>query len=142
MPQHLIFDPARGCQVTYTEGDCTIVPDSNEIMLTNIFKERTPGGTILKFVIFFGDNPIGARYAGDWGARTEGVFDGQYYIVDGASNGFSFKALPGYIKSTLTYRGTLTFSEESFYDFTFETEHSVPETGYLRVTLPIEMEFP
>ena len=62
--------------------------------------------------------------------------------MDGASNGFSFKALPGYIKSTLTYRGTTTFSDESFYDFTFNTEHSVPADGYLRVTLPREMAFP
>jgi hypothetical protein len=142
MPEHLIFNPSRGCTVSYTVGDCKLVAGTNEIILTNVFKERTPGGTVLKFVIKFGDNPIGARYAGDWGARTEGVFEGQYYTVDGAFNGYSFKALPGYIKSTLTYRGTKTFSEESFYDFTFETEHSVPVGGFLRMTLPVEMAFP
>ena len=141
MPEHLIFEPSKGCKVAYTEGDCTIVAGTNEIILSNVFKQRTPGGTVLKFVIYYGDNPIGARYAGDWGARTEGVFDGAYYTVDGAFNGYSFKALPGYIKSTLTYRGTKTFSTDSFYDFTFDTEHSVPDGGFLRVTLPVEMAF-
>ena len=51
-------------------------PDTNEIIITDVFNERTPGGTKLKFEIQFGDNPIGAQYAGHWGARTEGVFDG------------------------------------------------------------------
>lgn len=100
--------------MTYTECDCEVDTETNELILTNVFKERTPGGTELKFVIALADNPIGARYAGDWGARTEGVFENnEYFIVDGESNGYSFEALPGYIKSTLSYTGTLTFSSDS-----------------------------
>mmetsp|Transcript_2499 Transcript_2499/g.3147 ORF Transcript_2499/g.3147 Transcript_2499/m.3147 type:complete len:232 (+) Transcript_2499:1055-1750(+) len=38
MPEALIFDPARGCTVSYTEGKCTLVPDKNEIILTEVFK--------------------------------------------------------------------------------------------------------
>ena len=76
MPDALYFDPIKGCKVTYTQGDCKVVALTNEVILTNLFKERTPGGTKLYLEIEFGDKPVGARYAGDWGARTEGVFDG------------------------------------------------------------------
>ena len=75
MPKTLYFDPANGCKVTSTVCDCELVPETNEMILTNVFKERTAGGTELKFVIETGNNPIGARYAGDWGARTEGIFE-------------------------------------------------------------------
>ena len=142
MPKAIVFDPNRGCSIAYTEGNCQIAPENNEIILTDVFKERTPGGTVLKFVVFYGDNPIGAQYAGDWSARTEGVHYGEYFIVDGNTGAYSFEALPGHILSTLTYRGTKTFSDSSFYDFTFDTEHSIPKDGYLRVNLPVEMAFP
>lgn len=99
MPEAIYFDPRKGCTVTYTEAECELVPDTNEIMLTEVFKERTPGGTVLKFIIQFGDNPVGAKYAGDWGARTEGIFDDRYYIIDGADGGYSFEAEPGHINS-------------------------------------------
>ena len=97
MPETLSFDPARGCSVSYTQGNCKVVDGTNEIIISEVFKERTPGGTKLKFVVKVGDNPVGAQYAGHWGARTEGVFDGDYYTVDGAFDGASFTALPGYI---------------------------------------------
>lgn len=143
MPKTLYFDPRRGCKVTYTNCDCELVPETNELILTNIFDTRTPGGTELKFIISVGDNPIGARYAGDWGARTEGIFeDEEYYIVDGQQDGFSFEALPGFIKSTLDYEATMTFSDDSVMDFTFDTEHDVPADGYFKVTLPVDMANP
>jgi len=142
MPATLIFNERKGCKVTYTEGNCQVVPGTNELILTNVIKERTPGGTTMKFVISSANNPIGARYAGDWAARTEGVFSGQYYTVDGEKGGFSFKAKAGYIKSTLDYEGETTFSEQSKMRFNFETEHSVPKNGYIKVVLPIEMTFP
>ena len=75
MPEHLIFDQFKGCTVAYTAADCSLNAETNELTLTNVFKERTAGGTTLKFIISVADNPIGARYAGDWGARTEGVFE-------------------------------------------------------------------
>ena len=142
MPENLKFDPRKGCTVTYTAADCELDAQNNILTLTNVFKERTPGGTILKFEISTADNPIGARDAGKWGARTEGWFSGQYYIVDGAEGGDSFYALPGYLKSTLEYKAEQTFSLDSELDFTFETEHNVPKDGFLRVTLPVEMAFP
>ena len=142
MPETLAFDAAEGCTVTYTEAICDYDAATHEMTLTEVFKERTPGGTLLKFYISYGDNPIGARYAGDWGARTEGVYDGEYFIVDGNADGYSFYAEPGYIKSSLDYEAALTFSEESTLDFTFETEHRTPIGGFLKVTLPVEMAFP
>ena len=142
MPENLKFDPRKGCTVTYTAADCQLDAQNNILTLTNVFKERTPGGTILKFIIGTADNPIGARDAGAWGARTEGWFGGKYFIVDGAEGGESFYALPGFLKSTLDFKGTLTFSDDSELDFTFETEHNVPKDGFLRVTLPVEMAFP
>ena len=84
MPEHLTF---QSCTVTYTDADCEYKVNTDtgakEMILTNVFTERTAGGSELKFIISVGDNPVGARYAGNWGARTEGVFDGEYYIVDG-----------------------------------------------------------
>jgi len=113
------------------------------LTLTDIFTTRTPGGTILKFIISMADNPIGARYAGDWGARTESLFeDGKYFVVDGNSGGYSFDAKPGYIKSTLKYTESKTFMEKSEFKFTHETEHDVPEQGFLKIGLPVEMAFP
>lgn len=143
MPENLKFDPIKGCTVTYTAAVCKLLPETNELILSQVFAERTPGGSLLKFVISFADNPIGARYAGDWGARTEGIFDdGKYYIVDGNSSGYSFFAKPGYIKSTLGYTEKKTFMEGADADFTFETEHDIPVGGQLRVSLPVEMAFP
>ena len=103
MPENLKFDAAKGCTVTYTEADCELNAETNELVLKKVFKERTPGGTLLKFVISSADNPIGARDAGAWGARTEGWFGGQYYTIDGAEGGESFYAKPGFLKSTLEY---------------------------------------
>ena len=123
MPENLKFSTVKGCKVTYTAADCKLDAVKNELTLTKVFKERTPGGTILKFIINTADNPIGARDAGAWSARTEGVYGGKYYIVDGAEGGESFYALPGFLKSSLTYKGELTFSEDSELDFTFITEH-------------------
>ena len=112
MPSNVKFDPAKGCTVTYTAADCALDEETNELALTNVFTERTPGGSILKFIISLADNPIGARYAGDWGARTEGIFEqGKYYVVDGNDEGYSFFAKPGYIKSTLDYTERRTFTE-------------------------------
>ena len=125
MPEHLIFNRQFGCSISYTPGQCTVHPTKNELTLSNVFKERTPGGTIIKFVVSFADNPRGARYAGDWGARTEGIFNGEYFIVDGNDNGRSFDALPGYILSTVSTDESMTFTEDASLDFTFETEHDV-----------------
>lgn len=97
---------------------------------------------MLKFIISAADNPIGARDAGTWGARTEGVFGGKYYTVDGNTGGKSFYAKPGFIKSTLDYKAEMTFSTDSEFDFAFETEHDVPKNGFIKLTLPIEMVFP
>ena len=115
MPENLKFDQDEGCKVYYIAADCELFADRNEIMLTNVFSERTPGGTKIRFIISNGDNPIGARYAGDWGARTERIFDGEYYTVDGNQEGNSFFALPGWIKSDLSYTGDKTFSYDSLY---------------------------
>ena len=144
MPEFLIFDRAAGCTVTYTECDCAFGddPEKNELLLTNVFSERTAGGSLLKFVISFANNPEGSRYAGDWGARTEGIFESRYHIVDGNDKGYSFFALPGFIKSNLDYVATVTFSEESTFDFTFETEHPIPRDGFIVINLPTEMAFP
>ena len=114
----------------------------NEMILTKVFKDRTPGGSILKFIINSGDNPIGARNAGAWGARTEGFFGGNYFIVDGETGGESFYAQPGYLKSTLDYKAEMTYSTDSELDFAFETEHDVPKNGFIKLILPIEMAFP
>jgi hypothetical protein len=141
MPENLKFDEARGCTVTYTLADCKIIPGTNELMLTNVFTERTPGGTTLKFIINMADNPIGARYAGDWGARTEGIFDGNYYVVDGNQAGISFDAKAGFIKSTMTYSESRTFTENTDVSLVLETEHDIPSSGFLRIALPIEMAF-
>ena len=51
MPKTLTFDPAKGCTVTYTAATCQLDPTTNELSLTGAFQERTPGGTLLKFVI-------------------------------------------------------------------------------------------
>ena len=142
MPENLKFDEARGCTVTYTIADCEIIAGTNELVLTNVFTERTPGGTTLKFIISMADNPIGARYAGDWGARTESLFDGVYYVVDGNSVGRSFDAKAGFLKSTLSYTESVTFTENADLIFTYETEHDIPLNGFLKITLPVEMAFP
>lgn len=68
MPENLTFDQARGCTVTYTAADCVLDASKNVLILSNLLKERTPGGTVLKFIISAADNPIGARDAGKWGA--------------------------------------------------------------------------
>ena len=83
MPENLNFNAAKGCTVTYTAADCKVNVNTNELTLTNLLKERTAGGTVLKFIIGVADNPIGARDAGKWGARTEAIYYGDYYIVDG-----------------------------------------------------------
>lgn len=143
MPQYVKFDPKKGCTVTYTEAKCSLNPETNELTLTDVFTERTPGGSILKFIISLADNPIGARYAGDWGARTEGIFeDGKYFVVDGNDQGFSFDAKPGSIKSDLDYTEKKTFTEGTDAAFTFVTEHDIPAGGVMKITLPIEMTFP
>lgn len=142
MPENLKFDQVKGCKVTYTAADCELNATTNELILTNLLSERTVGGTILKFIISAADNPIGARDAGKWGARTEAIYYGDYHIVDGNQDGESFFAKPGYIKSKLDYDTKLTFSDDSLFDFSFETEHDVPTNGYLKLTLPIEMNFP
>jgi len=36
----------------------------------------------------------------------------------------------------------MTFSEDSIFDFTFETEHDVPKNGFMKIDLPKEMAFP
>lgn len=142
MPKTLKFDEDKGCTVTYTQANCKLDVDNHELILTDVFDTRTAGGTLLKFVISSADNPIGSQYAGQWGARTEFLYDGEYYIVDGNQEGYSFFALPGFIKSSLDYQGSTTYSDESVLDFTFETEHNVPPGGTLKVTLPVEMKFP
>ena len=143
IPEHLTF---KTCSITYTEADCELVVDPitgvTEMYLTNIFNKRIVGGSEIKFIIATGDNPIGARYAGNWGARTEGVFDGKYYIVDGNQEGNSFFAKPGFIKSTLEYEADVTFTTDSVFTFEFETEHEIPIGGYMKVQLPEEMAFP
>lgn len=63
-------------------------------------------------------------------------------MVDGKFDGYSFMALAGFINSKLDFKGTLTFSTDSEYNFEFDTEHDIPDEGYLRVTLPKEMAFP
>ena len=83
MPENLKFDQAKGCKVTYTAADCALDANKNELTLTNLFTERTAGGTVLKFIISSADNPVGARDAGNWGARTEMIYYGEYYAVDG-----------------------------------------------------------
>ena len=35
----------------------------------------------------------------------------------------------------------MTFSDSEF-KFTFETEHDIPDDGYLEIVLPEEMNFP
>lgn len=132
----------NSCTVTYTAAACALNSATNELTLTNVFSARTPGGTILKFVVSSGDNPKGARDAGKWGARTEGVFNGQYYVIDGNQEGESFVALAGYIKSALSMSSRKTFDDESELIFQFETEHDVDADGTLKVKLPIEMQFP
>ena len=60
-------------------------------------------GNALKFVIHVGNNPVGARYAGDRGVRTKRPFEGRFYTVDGSTGGKSFKALAGFISSKLGF---------------------------------------
>lgn len=96
----------------------------------------------MKFIISSANNPIGARDAGTWGARTEAIYYNEYYTVDGNDGGASFFAKAGYIKSQLKYDGRTTFSEGSVFDFTFETEHDVPRNGFITIKLPVEMAFP
>ena len=147
MPENLKFDPTafggNGCRITYTEGDCELVEDTNELILWNVFSERTAGMTTLKFIIEFADNPIGSREAGAWGARTEGLFErDKFFVVDGNTSEKSFLALPGLITSTLGYTEEMTFTDGTQFDFTFITEHDIPVGGYLKVGLPVEMAFP
>ena len=139
MPKELKIN---SCTVTYTAADCTLNAATNELTLKNVFSSRTAGGTILKFIISSGENPKGARDAGKWGARTEGVFNGEYYVIDGNQEGESFIALAGYIKSALSMSSQKTFDDESELRFLFETEHDVDIDGTLKVKLPIEMAFP
>lgn len=101
MPENLRFDAAKGCTVTYTAADCKVNVNTNELTLTNLLKERTAGGTVFKFKIGVADNPIGARDAGKWGARTEAIYFSDFYVVDGNQDGESFFAKPGYIRSQL-----------------------------------------
>lgn len=99
------------------DTNCALVPGTNEMLLTNIFNQRVAGGTSLKFIISTGDNPIGARDAGKWGARTESLFSKEYHIVDGNQDGESFFALAGFIKSKLSYSATMTFTSDSTLNF-------------------------
>ena len=71
MPENLNFDPVKGCSVTYTSADCSLDAATNKLTLSNIFTDRTAGGTTLKFIVSAADNPIGSRDAGKWGAVTE-----------------------------------------------------------------------
>ena len=143
MPENLKFDIARGCTIeNYVGAKCELNAATNELMLTDLFTERTPGGTVLKFVISAADNPVGARDAGAWGARTESRYGSEYYIVDGNTGGESFFALAGFIKSTISNTASMTFTTDSKLSLTFETEHDVPQGGKLRIELPIEMEYP
>ena len=52
----------------------------------------------------------------------------------------SFFALSGWIRSSISYTDTLTSSEGTF-DFSFITEHDIPDNGLLEIELPEEMSF-
>ena len=97
MPETIIFSEAFGCVITYTPADCELNVETNELTLTNIFDDAVAAGTSLKFVIEKGDNPTGSMEAGSWGARTERIFDGDYYTVDAGYAEKSFFALSGWV---------------------------------------------
>jgi hypothetical protein len=44
MPEQLIFDRAEGCQILLTPGDCSIHPEKNELILSNMFSTEFIGG--------------------------------------------------------------------------------------------------
>ena len=88
-------------------------------------------------------NPVGAQQAGPWGVTTMRIFDGEYYIVDQGLAEESFYALPGFIRCGIKYAGVdMTFTPDAEFNFEFETEHNVPENGFIKMTLPKEMAFP
>ena len=66
-----------------TSAKCELDASKNRITLTDIFDEVIEGGNILKFMIIQATNPSGARPAGPWAIRSESIFDGKYYAVDG-----------------------------------------------------------
>ena len=103
MPPTLTFSESFGCVVTYTPAKCSVNTQTNELTLTEIFDTAVQAGTILKFVISEAINPTGSQPAGPWGARTERVFDGQYYTVNAGRSEESFFALSGWIRSTISY---------------------------------------
>ena len=140
MPPSLTFDESFGCVVTYTPAKCEVNYETNELTLSEIFDSAVDAGTILKFVIDKAVNPIGSQEAGPWSARTERIFDGAYYTVNAGYSPTSFFALSGWIRSSISYTDTLTFSEGSF-AFSFLTEHDIPDNGLLEIELPVEMVF-
>lgn len=140
MPPRLTFDESFGCVVTYTPANCEVNYETNELTLSEIFDSAVDAGTILKFVIAKAVNPIGSQEAGPWSARTERIFDGEYYTVNAGYSPTSFFALSGWIRSSIAYSDTLTFSEGTF-AFTFLTEHDIPDNGLLEIELPVEMVF-
>ena len=141
MPPTLIFDQSKGCTVALTIATCELDASTNTVTLTNIFDEKFEGGNILKFIIVKATNPSGAREAGPWSIRSESIFDGEYFVVDGFSSAESFYARSGTIESDVDYLNTLTFASGNTIDLDLSTEHNIPDEGYIKITLPKEMAF-
>ena len=64
MPELLEFDQSQGCQTIVTVCECVL--NGNQITLSQISAQEIKGGSLLKFTILSGDNPVGARQVGPW----------------------------------------------------------------------------
>ena len=141
MPLTLIFE-GDDCTIDKPLATCEVDPDTNIVTVTDLFTEVYQGGQKIKFTISKATNPTGSRAAGPWSVTTFRPYEGEYFIVDAGTADESFFAKPGYIRCELDYSVDLTFSDDTSFQFSFETEHDVPEDGYIRIELPDEMAFP
>ena len=140
MPETLTFSDT--CEVLLTQCDCEIDPTTNIIKLTNIFDDDFTGGTLLKFMILSGTNPIGSRAAGPWSIMSQLLIDGVYYTRDGQTFDESFFALSGQIFSSLEIDNLQVLSMETIYEMTFLTENDIPPGGSILIRFPVESHLP
>ena len=75
-------------------------------------------------------NPVGARDAGPYSVTTWRPYEGTYFMVDGGFADSSFSALPGFIRCSISYKGTdITYSDDTTFEFKFFLEHDIPQNG-------------
>lgn len=89
------------------------------------------------------ENPTSVQDAGMWSVTTYTKVDNVYYAVDMASSNTSFKAEAGGITKTanIVASSYVTYNKNTLYTLKFRCDHTVPQLGYIAVTIPDDVIF-